>query len=148
MSLRCDCGEMVATCEERESTWPTIAATALARLRSHSRVRCHVCRCERHRSATWRILLYNTNSQKDFGKAFQHASSCNTRLKDACKYAQLEELICAKIRGCNVCRHADTKANRKRRALTPAERQEEKKKAAKRLSSVQMTDEAYDQPSS
>ena len=115
---------------------------------SHSRVRCHVCRCERHRSATWRILLYNTNSQKDFGKAFQHASSYNTRLKDACKYAQLEELICAKIRGCNVCRHADTKANRKRRALTPAERQEEKKKAAKRLSSVQMTEEAYDQPSS
>jgi hypothetical protein len=32
MSLRCDCGEMVATCEERTSTWPTIAATALATL--------------------------------------------------------------------------------------------------------------------
>eukprot|EP01043_Picozoa_sp_COSAG02_P026009 COSAG02_NODE_1483_length_12385_cov_116.196565_6_plen_68_part_00 len=29
MSLRCDCGEMVATCEELTSTWPTIAASAL-----------------------------------------------------------------------------------------------------------------------
>ena len=29
MSLRCDCGEMVATCEDHTSTWPTIAASAL-----------------------------------------------------------------------------------------------------------------------
>ena len=53
--------------------------------------------------------------------------------------------LCARACGCNAARHADVKANRKRRALTDEERADERAKAAKRLSSVAAAETMYDQ---
>ena len=44
---------------------------------------------------------------------------------EAVKFAQLGADLCKKTGGCNVARHADVAANRKRRALTEAEREHE-----------------------
>eukprot|EP01043_Picozoa_sp_COSAG02_P039469 COSAG02_NODE_3118_length_7331_cov_70.719303_4_plen_175_part_00 len=53
---------------------------------------------------------YGTASRQGMS-AYASSHSCTRGAR------QLDESICAKIGGCNVCRHADTKVNRKRRAL-------------------------------
>jgi hypothetical protein len=89
---------------------------------------------------------YAWRQRKYFGKCYTDGTNYNQRLKEAVKFAGLAADLCKKTGGCNVARHADVAANRKRRALTEAEREHERSKAAKRLSSTTAADTQYAQP--
>ena len=89
---------------------------------------------------------YAWRQRKSFGKHYTDGTNYNQRLKEAVKFAGLATDVCKKTGGCNIARHADVAANRKRRALTEAEREEERSKAAKRLSSTVAADTQYAQP--
>jgi len=92
------------------------------------------------------FFQYSWRCRKNWGASLVDPSNHNVRLKEAVQFAGLHADLCKKTGGCTVARNADVKANRKRRALTQAERSEEKNKAAKRLSSVFAMETMYDQP--
>jgi hypothetical protein len=83
--------------------------------------------------------------RKLFGNALTHASAVNKRLTHSLHHVGIPPELVARACGCNAARHADVKVNRKRRALTDAERADERAKATKRLSSVAAAETMYDQ---
>eukprot|EP01043_Picozoa_sp_COSAG02_P046994 COSAG02_NODE_4458_length_5338_cov_17.424699_1_plen_177_part_00 len=89
---------------------------------------------------------YAWRQRKYFGKHYTDGTNYNQRLKEAVRFAGLAAELCKKTGGCNVARHADVAANRKRHALTEVEREEERSKVAKRLSSTVAADTQYAQP--
>ena len=86
--------------------------------------------------------------RKTFGRRLVDKSGFNMRLKEAVAFAGLPKDLAKHIGGCNVARHAEVAANRKRPALTTAERADDRRKAAKRLSSVHAAETMYAQPAS
>ena len=86
--------------------------------------------------------------RKTFGRRLVDKSGFNQRLKEAIAFAALPQDIAKHIGGCNVARHAEVAANRKRPALTETERSDDRRKAAKRLSSVNAAETQYAQPAS
>eukprot|EP01045_Picozoa_sp_COSAG04_P016472 COSAG04_NODE_1378_length_7010_cov_3.077268_2_plen_382_part_00 len=73
------------------------------------------------------------------------ASSLNHFLRKAFERYGLSKELAKRASSCNAARHCDVRVTRKRRALSPSEREEEEKAARQRLSSVRMAEIAYAQ---
>ena len=73
-------------------------------------------------------------------------STFNYRLHSLYKAHKLPKALCVAGSSVTVARHAATEAARKRPALTPAEREAEKRAATERLHSVRTADTRYAQP--
>lgn len=92
------------------------------------------------------LFQYSWRQRKHFGQSLSDPSTFNTRLKEAIQFGGLCADLAKKSGGCNAARHADVAANRKRPALTQDQRDDQKHKAQKRLSSVHAAETQYDQP--
>ena len=99
--------------------------------------------CPRRPEHLLHVSSYRQRAQ--YGNALTHGSALNKRLKHSLGHVGLPPELVARACGCNAARHADVKANRKRRALSDEERADERAKAAKRLSSVAAAETMYDQ---
>ena len=73
------------------------------------------------------------------------ASSLNYFLRKAFERYGLSKELAKRASSCNAARHCDVRVTRKRRALSPSEREEEEKAARQRLSSVRMAEIVYAQ---
>ena len=90
------------------------------------------------------LLVYKTDNSTG-AKVPIAASSLNHFVAKAFQTHGLSKELARKASGCNVARHDDVKTTRKRRALSPSEREQEEKAARQRLSSVRMAEIAYAQ---
>ena len=88
-------------------------------------------------------ILFN---RKPDGSCQPVSGSClNYRLQRAFETFGLSPELAKKASSVNQARHAAVRAGRKRRRLSPAERQQEATAARQRLSSVSMAENVYDQ---
>jgi hypothetical protein len=99
----------------------------------------------RPRRPEYLLHVSSFRQRKQYGNPLTHGSAVNKRLKYGLQHAGIPSELVARACGCNAARHADVKANRKRRALSDEERADERAKAAKRLSSVVAAETMYDQ---
>jgi hypothetical protein len=99
----------------------------------------------RPRRPEYLLHVSSYRQRAQYGNALTHGSALNKRLKHSLDHAGLPAELVVRACGCNAARHADVKANRKRRALTDEERADEHARAAKRLSSVAAAETLYDQ---